>query len=647
MLIDIWYVGVVLEFHNAIPCDTAIIARSGKTSIMLTDVRSAVKYEISRADAEARKNKGEIKFLAETKSLGELTFVELKESEQLEAIKRYAFIKSLEEKGIYKGTKLAIDAIEQIANSRGEKAPHWQSIRNWLKLYNSNGKSLRALYPHHRLKGCGVSRLDPRVVDFIESAKKRYYSSSAPTMSSAHKNVSDDIVAHNLENPSDPLKTPTYKTVQRRVLAVPYKFSEEKRRGKSSMVAQLATDDSGLEIDRILERVEVDHTPLDIYVLYGEHLTEIARPYMTALIDYYSRMLLGYQVSFEKPSFAANCIAWRNAFLSKDEFLQELECEFTWPAHGYPEAIVQDNGGEFWSGNIQNVAAELGFAYQYCPTGHPHYKGMVESFFNILSISMEDLPGYIKKPGKAAHGYDPVKEAKLTIVDLQKYIANYITGVYHNTPHYETAMTPNELWGESEKTFPVVSVSKEKTELALMATDERTLTGKGIKFENLFYNSDGMQALFMCVGKVKVAIKYNPFDLGYMLVLDPNSNIFIRVQCTKYEYAKGLSLYEHKVATGEVAKTKKAKNASPTLQKARAKLKKDRDEFHERNVKRKNPKSSGKDARITQAGLENQVGADGPELAVDNTKDSPVGDLHTGGSLGVVSDLDFDGWSSE
>ena len=259
---------------------------------------------------------------------------------------------------------------------------------------------------------------------------------------------------------------------------------------------------------------------------------------------------------------------------------------------------------------------------------------------------MEDLPGVIKKPGKAAHGYDPVKEAKMTIVDLQKYIANYIVGVYHNTPHYETAMTPNELWGESEKAFPVVAVSTESTELALMATDERSLSGKGIKFKNLFYNSDGLQALFMSIGPEKVTIKYNPFDLGCMLVLDPNSNIFVRVQCTNYIYAKGLSLYEHNVAAGEVEKIKKAKSASPTLQKARAKLKKDRDGFHEKNIKRKKQKSSGKDARITQAGLSSQVGANGPEMVVDNTKSAPTGD-HQTEDLGVVTDLDFDGWSSE
>ena len=65
-----------------------------------------------------------------------------------------------------------------------------------------------------------------------------------------------------------------------------------------------------------------------------------------------------------------------------------------------------------------------------------------------------------------------------------------------------------------------------------------------------------------------------------------------------------------------------------------------------KNIKRKKQKSSGKDARITQAGLSSQVGANGPEMVVDNTKSASTGD-HQTEDLGVVTDLDFDGWSSE
>jgi hypothetical protein len=77
-------------------------------------------------------------------------------------------------------------------------------------------------------------------------------------------------------------------------------------------------------------------------------------------------MVLGLQLSFENPSYAAVCIACLNAFLPKSNYLRSINCEGYWPAHGIPSVIVTDNGNEFWGKNFEAIASEVGCTFQYC-----------------------------------------------------------------------------------------------------------------------------------------------------------------------------------------------------------------------------------------------------------------------------------------
>src|SRR5690606_37747076 len=110
----------------------------------------------------------------------------------------------------------------------------------------------------------------------------------------------------------------------------------------------------------------IDHTLLDIHVLHDDHKTLLGRPNITVLIDHYSHMVLGFQLSFEKPSFASVCIACINAFLPKDAFMEAVGSDGAWPAHGIPTTLVTDNGNEFWGRNFSAVADEIGSLFQYC-----------------------------------------------------------------------------------------------------------------------------------------------------------------------------------------------------------------------------------------------------------------------------------------
>ena len=65
----------------------------------------------------------------------------------------------------------------------------------------------------------------------------------------------------------------------------------------------------------ILGRVEIDHTPLKVVV--GTEAGPLDQPRLTVLVDYYSRMIVGFCIGSEPLSYAVIMEALRHAILPK------------------------------------------------------------------------------------------------------------------------------------------------------------------------------------------------------------------------------------------------------------------------------------------------------------------------------------------
>lgn len=628
--------GTILELCNEGETRKCIIRSIVRNQLVLADIVSG---KIEKTTIEIMQNlstNGKLRILAAEKNHGSLTFTDLSEKEQSEASRKYEYVKELRVNGISKITATSSKSvIARIAEKRGEKAPHWQSVRNWMKNFVAAGHKISGLYPKHKFKGSTAPKIREEVLHIINNESKRYLRASRPSMTSIYRNVEARIIEHNLSNPLTLLEVPSYLTVRQRTLAIQYKNKQKTRKGDKAFEAEMADDHSGIVTSRILERVEIDHTDLDIHVIHDDLLTPLGRPYITALVDHYSHMLLGFQLSFENPSFASVCTACINAFLPKTDTLKSLECDFKWSAHGIPETLVTDNGNEFWGRDFAAVADELGSTFQYCPIRKGRYKSRVERFFGIVnSMLLDDLPGVVRKKGKAAENYNAIQDATITFTDLKKHFLEWIAGVYHNIEVGDTGLTPNELWSSSEELFPVAEERAEDLIPILFATEERIHRKGGIRIFSLQYNSDVLKDVYRRDGPGEVTIKYNKFDIGYILVLDSVNRVYIRVDCDDYQYAKGVSEYEHKQITARVRQSKKTKIECVDLQRAKVSLAKQRDEFHARNGRRKNKVTGAKAARIEKVGV--------PELSIvpkDFDKAIPL-------SLDdEVDDLDLDGWA--
>jgi putative transposase len=84
--------------------------------------------------------------------------------------------------------------------------------------------------------------------------------------------------------------------------------------------------------------------------------------------------------------------------------------------------------------------------------------------------------------------------------------------------------------------------------ILLGAVETRTITNKGIAWNNLQYNSDELGWLKTRLRKnCQINFKYDPLDIGLIHVADPETNRYFAVPALAQEYAAGLTLWQHEV----------------------------------------------------------------------------------------------------
>jgi putative transposase len=91
---------------------------------------------------------------------------------------------------------------------------------------------------------------------------------------------------------------------------------------------------------------QADRTPLDILLIRPDG--EVAKPWLTTVIDDYSRAVAGYFLSFEDPSALHTSLALRQAIWRKEDS--------RWIVCGIPDILYTDNGSDFTSQHLERVA---------------------------------------------------------------------------------------------------------------------------------------------------------------------------------------------------------------------------------------------------------------------------------------------------
>jgi putative transposase len=142
---------------------------------------------------------------------------------------------------------------------------------------------------------------------------------------------------------------PTYKAVYRIVSELPKDLLVLAHEGAKAY-AEAFDLIHRREADRPNAIWQADHTLLDIFLVRDATKTA-AKPWLTVVLDDYSRAVAGYFLSFEAPSAIHTALALRQAIWRKEDP--------RWHVCGIPEILYSDNGSDFTSQHLEQVSADL------------------------------------------------------------------------------------------------------------------------------------------------------------------------------------------------------------------------------------------------------------------------------------------------
>ena len=243
---------------------------------------------------------------------------------------------------------------------------------------------------------------------------------------------------------------------------------------------------------------QADHSELDILV--KDEKGNPRKPWLTVILDDYSRAVAGYFLSLHAPSAIQTSLALRQAIWRK--------AVPAWHVCGIPEVLYTDHGSDFTSHHIEEVAADLKIRLIFSTVAKPRGRGKLERFFETLTqVLLPRLPGF--SPGDCV-----VRGTKLTLEQLAKELETFLVHEYHLAPHSTTKEPPQARW-EKGGFLPQMPASLEQLDLLLLTVPTtRKVHSDGIRFLGMRYIDPTLAAF---VGE-QVLLRYDPRDVAEVRV---------------------------------------------------------------------------------------------------------------------------------
>lgn len=332
------------------------------------------------------------------------------------------------------------------------------------------------------------------------------------------------------------------------------------------------------------ELFQIDSTILDVYLVSKMNRNLIiGRPTLFFVIDVYSRMIVGMNVTIEPfNSYEGAKVALINAMTDKVAYCKKYGISIQkedWVS-ALPSRILSDRG-ELLSGNIENAIGNLGILIQQTNSYRGDMKGIVEKSFERLHAYIKPfVDGVVEnKFNKVERGNSDYRlEANLTLEEITQIIIRYV--LFHNNNHvlnhYESdginiensiPKIPSKIWeyGVKVKKGLLRELPEEVIRINLLHNKEISITAKGARMGKLYYVSkytleQGWYQKARIEGNFRVRISYNFNDLSEIYYIKEDGVSYDTLNLVTYmEHYKGMSLEEiNKVFEYEEKLNKKA-----------------------------------------------------------------------------------------
>ncbi|WP_045689380.1 helix-turn-helix domain-containing protein [Hymenobacter sp. AT01-02] len=431
------------------------------------------------------------------------------------------------------------------------------TLYRWLERYEATGL-VASLMDKPRNGGRGKPRLAPEIDAIVQQAiKEEYLTEQRKPLAKVHQRVVSQCRRAGLQVPHP-------NTIRNRIRQLTEYNRLRYRYGKAVADDQLAPHKGSFPgADFPLAFVQIDHTKLDIELVDEIQRLPVGRPWITMAIDVFSRMVVGFYVSFDPPGAMGTGMCIANAILPKEQILALHDLGGEWPCWGVMRTLHLDNAREFHGTMLKRACEQYGIELNWRPVATPRYGGHIERYLGTVLEEIHTLPGTTFSSVAERGDYESEEKAALTLRELEKWLLTFITDVYHKREHSSLGMAPLERYKQgvfgtdttSGSGLPFRFMSEEKVRLDFMPFEERTVQEYGVLIDHIYYYHDVLRRWIKTTDKYKrrqkLLFKRDPRDVSIVYFYDPELEQYFAIPYRDTSRPP-MSIWEHREAVRRV-----------------------------------------------------------------------------------------------
>ncbi|MEL6165731.1 MAG: Mu transposase C-terminal domain-containing protein, partial [Cyanobacteria bacterium J06628_3] len=317
------------------------------------------------------------------------------------------------------------------------------------------------------------------------------------------------------------IKSPSHMTVYR--ILQPLIDKQEQTKSirspgwRGSRLSVKTRDGKDLQVEYSNQVWQCDHTRVDV-LLVDRHGQILGRPWLTTVIDSYSRCIMGINLGYDAPSSQVVALALRHGILPK-QYGFEYRLHEEWGTYGLPQNFYTDGGRDFRSNHLLQIGIQLGFVCHL--RDRPSEGGSVERPFKTFNTELfSTLWGYTGSNVKE-RPEEAEKDACLTLRQLEQLLVRYIVDNYNQRLDARMGdQTRFQRWESGLIALPNLLSDRDLDICLIKKTRRQIQRGGYLQFENLMYRGE----LLAGYAGESVVLRYDPRDITTVLVYHQKGN---------------------------------------------------------------------------------------------------------------------------
>ena len=261
--------------------------------------------------------------------------------------------------------------------------------------------------------------------------------------------------------------------------------------------------------DRPFEICHLDHTQLDIELTDTTGTHKLGRPWMTLLIDAFSRRILAVHVDFEEPSYRSCMMVLRECVRRHNRL---------------PQCLVVDWGAEFRSTYFEALLARYECTKKARPPAKARFGSLVERAFGTTNTQfIHNLVGntqIVRNVRQVTKSVDPKELAIWPLAPFMERLWEYAYDIYDTNVHPALGESPKDAYergfqNSGSRLHRLIPYDHDFMIATLPSTPRGTAMvspGRGVKINYISYWCDGMDD--PKIQGQQIPVRFDPFDLG-------------------------------------------------------------------------------------------------------------------------------------